>query len=74
MNGGGQVIAQTSIPGSTEIFSAQLRLPMRGSLPLDRCLAPLCVGATGIITVALLFLAWKDNREKKCLPQNGTGN
>src|SRR5450759_2232474 len=43
MNGGGHVVAQTSIPGNGEIFSAQLRLPMRGSLPLDRYLAPLCV-------------------------------
>jgi apolipoprotein N-acyltransferase len=74
VTGGGQVIAQTSIPGSTEIFSAQLRLPVRGSLPLDRYLAPLCVGATGIITGALLFLTWKDNREKRRLPRNDAGN
>jgi apolipoprotein N-acyltransferase len=58
--GGGQVIAQTSIPGSGEIFSAQFRLPARGSLPLDRHLAPLCVALTGIITAVLLFLAWKE--------------
>jgi apolipoprotein N-acyltransferase len=62
MNGGGHVVAQTSIPGNGEIFSAQLRLPMRGSLPLDRYLAPLCVGATGIVTAVLLFLAWKEKR------------
>src|ERR1035437_5489780 len=60
MNGGGHVVAQTSIPGNGEIFSAHLRLPMRGSLPLDRYLAPLCVGATGIVTAVLLFLAWKE--------------
>ena len=62
VTGGGQVIAQTSIPGNGEIFSAQLRLPMRGSLPLDRWLAPLCVGVTGIATALLLLLAWKDKR------------
>jgi len=62
MNGGGHVVAQTSITGNGEIFSAQLRLPMRGSLPLDRYLAPLCVGATGIVTAVLLFLAWKEKR------------
>jgi apolipoprotein N-acyltransferase len=62
VTGGGQVIAQMSIPGTGEIFSAQLRLPRQGSLPLDRYLAPLCVGITGIITAVLLRLAWKDKR------------
>ena len=62
--GGGYVVAQTSIPGNGEIFSAQLRLPMRGSLPLDRYLAPFCVAVTGIVTATLLFLAWKDKRTK----------
>ena len=62
--GGGHVVAQTSIPGSGEIFSAQLRLPMRGSLPLDRYLAPLCVALTGIVLAVLLFLTWKDKRAK----------
>jgi hypothetical protein len=64
VTGGGQVVAQTSIPGNGEIFSAQLRLPMRGSLPLDRYLAPFCVAVTGIVTATLLFLAWKDKRTK----------
>jgi len=54
---GGQVVAQTSIPGSGEIFSAQLRLPACGSLPLDRWLAPVCTGVTGIVLAGLLFLA-----------------
>jgi apolipoprotein N-acyltransferase len=58
--GGGYVVAQTKIPGSGEIFSAQLRLPMRGSLPSDRYLAPMCVAVTGIVTAVLLFLTWKD--------------
>jgi apolipoprotein N-acyltransferase len=62
VTGGGLVIAQTSIPGNGEIFSAQLRLSRQGSIPLDRCLAPLCTGSTGIITAALLLLAWKDKR------------
>jgi len=69
VTGGGQVVQQTSIPGSGEIFSAQLRLPMRGSLPLDRYLAPLCVALTGIVTTVLLFLAWKD----KCKKPNTSG-
>jgi len=60
VTGGGQVIAQTSIPGNGEIFSAQLRLPRQGSLPLDRYLAPLCVGVTGLLLAGLLLLAWRD--------------
>ena len=62
VTGGGCVVAQTSIPGNGEIFSAQLRLPMRGALPLDRWLAPFCTGVTGVVTVVLLLLAWNDQR------------
>ncbi len=65
VNGGGQVVAQTSMPGSGEIFSAQLRLPRQGSIPLDRFLASLCVGVTGIVTAALLFFAWKSHLIRK---------
>jgi len=60
----GDVVAKTSIPGNGDIFSAQLKLPMHGSLPLDRFLAPLCVFATGVILIALLILFWKDRRVK----------
>ena len=60
----GHVVAQTRIGGNGEILAAQLRLPARGSLPLDRWLAPLCTGATGVVTIALIFLAWKDRRAK----------
>ena len=62
--GGGNVIAQTSLGAQGEILSAQLRLPSRGLLPLDRFLTPLCTGLTGIVTAVLLFLAWKDKRAK----------
>ena len=68
VTGGGFVVAQTKIPGSGEIFSAQLRLPMRGTIPLDRYLAPLCVALTGIVTAALLFLTWKDKRGSRSSP------
>ena len=60
INGSGQVVAQTTIPGSGEIFSAQLRLPRQGSLPLDRWLAPLCTGITALLTAVLLGLTWRD--------------
>jgi len=62
VTGGGNVVAQTSVGGYGEIFSAQLRLPRQGSIPLDRYFAPLCVGVTGIVTAVLLLLAWRDKR------------
>jgi apolipoprotein N-acyltransferase len=65
VNGAGNVVAQTSIPGNGEIFSAQLRLPMRGSIPLDRYLAPACVAVTSIVTALLLFFTWKNNSMRK---------
>jgi len=64
VTGSGNVIAQTGFDKQGEILSAQLRLPSRGSLPLDRFLAPLCTGITAIIIMALLFLFWKDKRMK----------
>jgi len=62
VTGGGYIIAQTSVGGYGEVFSAQLRLPPRGSIPLDRYLAPLCVGVTGLVTAVLLLLAWSNKR------------
>jgi apolipoprotein N-acyltransferase len=64
VTGGGYVVAKTSMSGSGEIFSAQFRLPRQGSLPLDRFFAPLCTGVTGIVTAALLLLAWKEKHRK----------
>lgn len=64
VDGHGNIIAQTSIPGVGEILSADLRLPMGGSLPLDRFLAPFCVGVTGIALGALLILSWKNKHIK----------
>ena len=60
----GKVIAQAPFPGNVEILSAKLRLPMHGSLPLDRYLEPLCVSITAIVTAVLLFLAWNDKRAR----------
>jgi apolipoprotein N-acyltransferase len=70
VTGQGNVVAQTHTGGIDEILSAQLRLPIRGAIPLDRFLAPLCGGVTTIVTAVLLFCNWKDNSHvKKNQPQ-----
>jgi hypothetical protein len=48
----GSVRASAPFPGEGEMIFFATRLGKAGSLPLDRWLAPLCVGVTG------LFLAW----------------
>jgi apolipoprotein N-acyltransferase len=60
----GNVVAKTSFAGSLDLLPAQLRLPMRGSLPLDRLLAPVCVGITVVVLLLLLVLNWQDKRAK----------
>ena len=60
--GGGAVVAQTSFPGSGEILSANLRLPMHGSIPLDRYLAPFCVVVTAVVVIALAALSFRQKR------------
>ncbi len=68
VSGGGNVVAQIPFGKNGEFFSAQLRLPSCGSLPLDRYLAPLCTVLAGIITAILLFLNWKEKH--KSAPKN----
>jgi predicted amidohydrolase len=61
----GNVVAKTSFAGSLDLLSAQLRLPMRGSLPLDRLLAPVCVGSTAVVLLLLLVLTCQDRRASR---------
>jgi len=61
----GKVIAQAPFPGSENSIAAELPLFSRGSLPLDRYLAPVCVGVTGVVTAMLLFLTWQEKRAKR---------
>ena len=65
VSGAGRVVAQTSFPGSLDILSAQLRLPARGALPLDRFLAPGCAGLTAVVLLALLILNWRYERVRR---------
>ncbi len=58
----GAVVAETPMPGNGDILAANLRLPSRGSLPVDRWLAPVCTGVTAVVTAMLLFFGWKENR------------
>jgi apolipoprotein N-acyltransferase len=60
----GDVVAKTSIPGIGDVFSAQIRLPMQGSLPPDRFLAPFCVVVTSVVLIALLTRTWKHKGTK----------
>ncbi len=64
VNRDGGVIAQAPFPGSADIIAAELPLSSRGSLPLDRYLAPVCVGVTAIVTVVLLLLCWRERRAR----------
>jgi apolipoprotein N-acyltransferase len=59
---GGYTLVQTRFSGSGDILAARLRLPLRGALPPDRYLAPLCVAITGMVTVTLLLLTWRDKK------------
>jgi apolipoprotein N-acyltransferase len=65
VTGGGSVVAQTRIPGSGDIISANLRLPSHGALPMDRFLAPVCVVATGLVLFWLILLSLREKSSKK---------
>jgi apolipoprotein N-acyltransferase len=64
VTGGGQVVAKTSVPGSDEILSAQLRLARHGSLPLDRWLALDCTGITAMVTGWLIVTDLRKRRNR----------
>ena len=49
----GRVRAQAVFPGENEPISGVLHLKGRGSVPLDRWLAPVCTGVTALLLVML---------------------
>lgn len=58
----GRVVARAQFPGQNEILFAELALPEHGSLPLDRILAPVSVGITGLTILALVVATRKNQR------------
>jgi apolipoprotein N-acyltransferase len=70
--GQGGVMARTTVPGRGQIFSAEMQLPARGSIPIDRAIAPFCVMVTGVVMAGLLLLTWTDKRRdrKNTIPKS----
>lgn len=64
ITGGGFVVATASMPGYGEIIPANLKLPIKGSLPIDRYLAPICTVLTAAVTFWLLLQTWRQHRQK----------
>jgi apolipoprotein N-acyltransferase len=56
----GRVLAKAPYPGEGEIIAGALPLNAHPRLPLDRWLAPACVGITGIALIAALIPARKN--------------
>lgn len=63
VSGTGHVLASAPFPGDGEIISGQLPLNAHPRLPLDRWLAPVCVGVTALALVASLIPGRKRNHE-----------
>ena len=54
----GVVLDQTAVPGQGTILLSRLHLSSRGRLPMDRWLAPICCGLTGLYIISLMIIAW----------------
>jgi apolipoprotein N-acyltransferase len=62
VDGRGRIVAQAAFPGRGETIVATLALPEHGTLPLDRWLAPFCVGVTGLWLLSHLTWRWTVGR------------
>ncbi|MEI9960758.1 MAG: carbon-nitrogen hydrolase family protein [Limisphaerales bacterium] len=67
VTGDGYVIAQTRFPGNGDILAAKLRLPAKGSIPLDRYIAPVCVVITAITVFWLILLSLREKISERKL-------
>jgi apolipoprotein N-acyltransferase len=65
VNSDGYVFAETKFPGNGDILAAKLRLPRKGVLPLDRFLAPVCVGITVVTLFGLILLSLREKFSKR---------
>jgi apolipoprotein N-acyltransferase len=63
VDGFGNVLMQTHFDKQGEVMSAKFQIPVRGLLPPDRCLSPICTGITAGVLVILLWLNWKGRKE-----------
>jgi apolipoprotein N-acyltransferase len=57
VNAGGRVLATAPMPGDEAMISSVLDLKASGTLPIDRILAPLSVGLTGLFIILTAFLS-----------------
>jgi apolipoprotein N-acyltransferase len=66
----GRVRSSAPFPGEGEMifFGVNLRPDRHGSLPLDRYLAPLCVGVTGLFVLWLAVTAFRRKPAEKPQP------
>jgi len=60
VNAAGEVQAQAPFPGEGEMIGGELALAAAGRLPLDRWLAPLCVGVAGLTALWLFIRSGAD--------------
>jgi apolipoprotein N-acyltransferase len=67
VRGDGTVAATAPFPGDESMLSATLELPARGTVPLDRGLAPLSVGVTAALLIALAVVR-RGQRSKPATP------
>jgi apolipoprotein N-acyltransferase len=57
VNKSGRVQSSAPFPGAGEMIFFGAHIGAKGSLPLDRYLAPLCVGVTGLFVLWLAVTA-----------------
>lgn len=68
VNKSGWVQSSAPFPGEGEMIFFGARIGAKGSLPLDRYLAPLCVGVTGLFVLWLAVTAFRRNPAMKPQP------
>jgi apolipoprotein N-acyltransferase len=58
IDGQGRVLAQAEYPGPGDTLSAEVSLPAKGTLPMDRWLAPFCTALVALLLVVHLLWPW----------------